>query len=53
MQLFKEAFESAVENSHKEKVIEQELNIESIINFDQITPKFFRILKQFNLWNRK
>ena len=47
LQLFKEAFESAVENSHKEKVIEQELNIESIINFDQITPKFFRILKQF------
>ena len=47
LQLFKEAFESAVENSQKEKVIEQELNIESIINFDQITPKFFRILKQF------
>lgn len=47
LQLFKEAFESAVENLHKEKVIEQELNIESIINFDQITPKFFRILKQF------
>ena len=47
LQLFKETFESAVENSHKEKVIEQELNIESIINFDQITPKFFRILKQF------
>ena len=47
LQLFKEAFESAVENSNKEKVIEQELNIESIINFDQITPKFFRILKQF------
>lgn len=47
LQLFKEAFESAVENSKKEKVIEQELNIESIINFDQITPKFFRILKQF------
>ena len=47
LQLFKEAFESAIENSHKEKVIEQELNIESIINFDQITPKFFRILKQF------
>jgi len=47
LQLFKEAFESAVENSQKEKVIEQELKIESIINFDQITPKFFRILKQF------
>jgi single-stranded-DNA-specific exonuclease len=47
LQMFKELFESAVENSHKEKVIEQELNIESIINFDQITPKFFRILKQF------
>ncbi len=47
LQMFKEVFESAVENSHKEKVIEQELNIESIINFDQITPKFFRILKQF------
>lgn len=47
LQLFKEAFESAVENSQKEKVIEQELHIESIINFDQITPKFFRILKQF------
>ena len=47
LQLFKEAFESAVENSKKEKVIEQELKIESIINFDQITPKFFRILKQF------
>lgn len=47
LQLFKDAFESAVENSQKEKVIEQELKIESIINFDQITPKFFRILKQF------
>ena len=47
LQLFKDAFESAVENSQKEKVFEQELKIESIINFDQITPKFFRILRQF------
>jgi single-stranded-DNA-specific exonuclease len=47
LQLFKDTFESAVENSQKEKVIEQELKIESIINFDQITPKFFRILRQF------
>ena len=47
LQLFKDIFESAVENSQKEKVIEQELKIESIINFDQITPKFFRILRQF------
>ena len=45
--LFKECFEKAVSSILKEKIPEQEVPIESEIELDSITPKFFRILNQF------
>ena len=45
--LFKECFEKAVSSILKEKIPEQEVPIESEIELDCITPKFFRILNQF------
>ena len=46
-QLFKESFEKAVSVSVNNKLPEPEMVIESKIKLDAITPKFFRILNQF------
>jgi single-stranded-DNA-specific exonuclease len=45
--LFKDCFEKAVSAYLKENLPEQEISIESEIKLDSITPKFFRILNQF------
>ena len=45
--LFKDCFEKAVSAYLKENLPEQEIPIESEIKLDSITPKFFRILNQF------
>ena len=44
---FKKHFENIVSQIIQNNVFEQELLIESKISLNQITPKFFRILKQF------
>jgi len=44
---FKKHFENIVSQTIDNNVFEQELLIESKINLSEITPKFFRILKQF------
>lgn len=44
---FKESFEKAVSLYINNKLPEQEIRIESKIPLDSITPKFFRILNQF------
>ena len=44
---FKKRFENIVSQIIQNNVFEQELLIESKISLNQITPKFFRILKQF------
>jgi len=44
---FKKRFENIVSQTIDNNVFEQELLIESKINLSEITPKFFRILKQF------
>ena len=44
---FKKRFESIVSQIIDNNVFEQELLIESKISLNEITPKFFRILKQF------
>ena len=46
-QLFKESFEKAVSFHINNKLPEPEMVIESKIKLDAITPKFFRILNQF------
>ena len=46
-QLFKESFEKAVSLHINNKLPEPEMVIESKIKLDVITPKFFRILNQF------
>ena len=45
--LFKKRFDDAVSEIQSNQPVEKEILIESKINFDEITPKFFRILKQF------
>lgn len=45
--LFKDTFEKAVSTYLNEKLPEQEIPIESEIELEYITPKFFRILNQF------
>ena len=45
---FKKRFENIVSQTIDNNVFEQELLIESKINLSEITPKFFRILKQFD-----
>jgi len=44
---FKTSFEEAVNNYVKNKLPIKEIRIESKITLDSITPKFFRILNQF------
>ena len=47
IKLFKKRFDDAVSEMQLNQPVEKEILIESKINFDEITPKFFRILKQF------
>lgn len=44
---FKQAFEKIVSETIDPKLLSPELKIDLEIDFDRITPKFFRILKQF------
>ena len=44
---FKEAFERVVQGTIAPEWLEPEISIDAIVNFDEITPKFTRILKQF------
>ena len=44
---FKKQFEHIVSHTIDSSIFEQEIQIESKINLSEITPKFFRILKQF------
>ncbi len=44
---FKEAFEKVVAETIDPKLLTPELKIDAELNFNDITPKFFRILKQF------
>ncbi|MDX1463245.1 MAG: single-stranded-DNA-specific exonuclease RecJ [Marinirhabdus sp.] len=44
---FKTAFEHAVSSTIDPKLLQPEIRIDAEIDFDQITPKFYRILKQF------
>ena len=44
---FKKRFENIVSQTIDNNIFEQELLIESKINLSEITPKFFRVLKQF------
>ncbi|WP_299221660.1 single-stranded-DNA-specific exonuclease RecJ [uncultured Aquimarina sp.] len=44
---FKRKFEQVVSSTIDKKLLTPEILIDGIIELDQITPKFFRILKQF------
>ena len=44
---FKEAFERVVQGTIAPEWLEPEISIDAIVDFDEITPKFTRILKQF------
>ncbi|MAN60236.1 MAG: single-stranded-DNA-specific exonuclease RecJ [Flavobacteriaceae bacterium] len=44
---FKEAFERVVSETIDPKLLQPEMKIDCEINFSEITPKFYRILKQF------
>jgi len=44
---FKAEFEKVVQNTIDPKLLNPELSIDAEINFTDITPKFYRILKQF------
>ncbi|HEX8270944.1 MAG TPA: single-stranded-DNA-specific exonuclease RecJ [Flavobacterium sp.] len=46
-QKFKDAFEKCVESSIHPDMLTPEISIDAVIDFDQITPKLTRILKQF------
>ncbi|WP_299313303.1 single-stranded-DNA-specific exonuclease RecJ [uncultured Aquimarina sp.] len=46
-EVFKQKFEEVVLSTIDKKLLTPEILIDGIIEFDQITPKFFRILKQF------
>ncbi|RZJ33561.1 MAG: single-stranded-DNA-specific exonuclease RecJ [Flavobacterium sp.] len=45
--LFKDAFEKVVKESIHPEMREPEVMVDCELEFDQITPKFFRLLKQF------
>ncbi len=45
--IFKEMFEKVVQERIKPDQTIQKIHVDSVISLDQITPKFFRILKQF------
>ena len=47
LERFKKRFENIVSQKIDNNVFEQKLLIESKINLSEITPKFFRVLKQF------
>ena len=47
LSIFRQKFDLEIQNILKNKSPEKEINIESQLNFDSITPKFVRILKQF------
>jgi len=44
---FKQKFEQIVQDSIPEELLQPEIKIDAEIDFSDITPKFFRILKQF------
>ncbi len=44
---FRERFDSIVSNSIKDYMLIPEVEVDMELNFNQITPKFIRILKQF------
>ncbi|WP_299435437.1 single-stranded-DNA-specific exonuclease RecJ [uncultured Aquimarina sp.] len=44
---FKQKFEQVVSTTIDKKLLTPEILIDGIMEFDQISPKFFRILKQF------
>jgi single-stranded-DNA-specific exonuclease len=44
---FKAEFEKVVQDTIDPKLLNPEINIDAEINFTDITPKFYRILKQF------
>ncbi|GAA3518981.1 single-stranded-DNA-specific exonuclease RecJ [Aquimarina addita] len=44
---FKQKFEEVVSNTIDKKLLTPEIQIDTPLELDQITPKFFRILKQF------
>ncbi|AXT54086.1 single-stranded-DNA-specific exonuclease RecJ [Aquimarina sp. BL5] len=46
-EVFKQKFEETVLSTIDKKLLTPEILIDEIIELDQITPKFFRILKQF------
>ncbi len=47
LELFKKKFNDYVSNTIDDEILIPEVEIDININFDQITPKFLRILKQF------
>ena len=48
LKIFKERFENYVENTILPEQLNPQLNIDCEIDFEEITPKFLRILKQFS-----
>ena len=44
---FKERFESVVKNTIDKKLLTPEITIDAELDLNEITPKFFRVLKQF------
>ncbi len=44
---FKQKFEEVVSSTIDKKLLTPEIQIDAVLELDQITPKFFRILKQF------
>ena len=44
---FKEAFEKVVQATIAPELLQPELSIDAVVRFEEITPKFTRILKQF------
>ncbi|MEM0576166.1 single-stranded-DNA-specific exonuclease RecJ [Flavobacterium polysaccharolyticum] len=44
---FKEAFEKVVKETIAPELLQPELSIDAVVRFEEITPKFTRILKQF------
>ena len=47
LSMFRKKFDLEITNILKNKLPEKEIQIESYLNLDSITPKFIRILKQF------
>lgn len=47
LELFKQKFHNFVSQTIDDEILIPEVEIDTLINFNQITPKFLRILKQF------